>query len=233
MGNYTTHNRGFQLGHPELLTERSGSGQTRSYGVWLIAMRFLSLLMILLLIPLFLTLWVAMKLTSPGPFLFTQMRPGRNGRHFKIYKIRTMHLGSEKGTALGTQNTSPQVTKLGRWLRALKIDELPQLINILKGEMSFVGPRPIPVALDQHLQKKISGFSHRYTVRPGLTSVGQICIHDNALNEELEEDWEVRFEGELHYIRSQSVRYDIIILIMTFAYVVRKTLGLGAKTSAE
>jgi len=167
-------------------------------------------------------MWVLVRSTSPGSFLFTQERPGLDGSEFKIYKIRTMRAGSEKQTALGITNRDSKVTRIGKILRALKLDELPQLWNIAIGDMALVGPRPIPLALDAELRKHIPGFEKRYMVRPGLTSIGQICVHDNTIGESLVADWKLRFEGELHYIRNRCLRYDFLIILMTGLYVIRK-----------
>jgi lipopolysaccharide/colanic/teichoic acid biosynthesis glycosyltransferase len=91
--------------------------------------------------------------------------------------------------------------------------------------MAIVGPRPIPVALDIELRLKIPGFEERYSVAPGLTSIGQICVRDNALGEKLIEDWKLRFEGELHYLRNRCFRYDLIMITMTILYVFRKSIN--------
>lgn len=135
-----------------------------------------------------------------------------------------MKRGSESASSLGVNNTSFHVTRIGRILRTLKIDEFPQLWNIAKGEMSVVGPRPIPLTLDQKLSEEIPCFHKRYDVKPGLTSIGQICINDNLLGDELISDWRIRFEGELHYIRNRGIRYDLLMILMTALFVIRKFL---------
>ena len=186
---------------------------------WLLFQRALAITATIVLSPVFLALYLCVKLGSPGPFLFTQPRRGLNEKVFKLYKIRSMRQGSEKGTALGVNNSDYRVTWIGRFMRATKLDELPQLWNIAKGDMTLVGPRPIPLALDAELADQIPGFMMRYQVKPGLTSIGQICIADNALGDELVEDWKTRFEGELHYIRNRSVTYDVIMIAFTCLYV--------------
>lgn len=218
-----SHNTGFQLGYAlERVTPSETQAHTLRYQLWQSGLRIIAALALFCLLPIFAFIWIAHKFNDRGPFLFKQARPGYKGEPFEIYKIRTMRVGSEASTALGTQNSSPQVTPLGRILRKLKIDESPQLFNIMRGDMTLVGPRPIPVALDEELRANILGFADRYNTTPGLTSIGQICIDDNALDDALINDWTLRFEGELHYIRNQSISYDLLMIGMTIFYVFKK-----------
>lgn len=218
-----SHNTGFQLGYAlERIIPDVSEAQTLRYQAWQACLRIAAAAALICLLPVFACIWIAHKFNDRGPFLFKQTRPGYKGQLFEIYKIRTMRVGSEASTALGTQNSSPQVTPLGRILRKLKIDESPQLFNIVRGDMTLVGPRPIPVALDDELRANIPGFADRYNTIPGLTSIGQICIDDNALDDELINDWKLRFEGELHYIRNQSISYDLLMIGMTIFYVFKK-----------
>ena len=216
---------GFQLSHPEITLDISSpntSGIVRS--LWVGGQKAVATLSLIALLPLLAVLFVIVRLTSQGPFIFKQKRVGQFGVTFDVYKIRTMKRGSESVSALGVNNTSFHVTGIGRILRTLKIDEFPQLWNIARGDMNIVGPRPIPLALDQKLSDEIPGFYKRYDVKPGLTSIGQICINDNLLGDELVADWKIRFEGELHYIRNRSIRYDLLMVLMTTLFVVRKFL---------
>jgi lipopolysaccharide/colanic/teichoic acid biosynthesis glycosyltransferase len=167
-------------------------------------------------------MYVAVRATSPGPFLFSQQRPGRGGKPFRMLKVRTMRVGSEAPTALGTARSDSRITRVGRWLRDLKLDELPQLWNVVRGDMELVGPRPLPTALDQELRKHVPGFERRYDVHPGLTNVSQVAVLDNKLGDRLVDDWKLRFEGELHYIEHKSFAYDVVVLAMTALFVVRK-----------
>lgn len=197
-------------------------GDKRSYFVsytWLLVQRILAFALIAAISPLILALYILVRCGSSGPFIFTQPRRGRNNRIFKLYKIRSMRQGSEEKTALGVKNIDPRVTWIGRIMRSTKLDELPQLWNIVKGDMAFVGPRPVPLALENELRRSIPGFHQRYAVLPGLTNIGQICIADNELGEELIEDWKTRFEGELHYIRNRSPIYDLVLIALTCVYV--------------
>jgi lipopolysaccharide/colanic/teichoic acid biosynthesis glycosyltransferase len=190
-------------------------------------------ILILLLSPLAVVLWIAVRLDSPGPMLFRQRRIGYLGREFTIFKIRTMAIGSERATALGTKTDGAYVTRAGRVLRKLKIDEFPQLWNVLRGEMCFVGPRPIPIPLYHEMAAKIPEFHLRNLVPPGLTNLSQISLADNKLGDELVEDWQVRLEGELHYIAHKNVWYDMTILVMTVLFVLRRLVHRTAVASAH
>jgi lipopolysaccharide/colanic/teichoic acid biosynthesis glycosyltransferase len=194
---------------------------------WAIIQRLFGVAACVVLLPVAIVVFLAVKSTSRGPFLFAQLRPGLGGKPFVVYKVRTMLVGAERETALGTAQGNPAVTPVGRWLRALKLDELPQLWNIARGEMELVGPRPIPIALDAELRKHIASFALRYAVKPGLTNVSQVAVLDNKLDERLVEDWSLRYEGELHYIKNKSFAYDVVVLAMTAMYVLRKLRKLA------
>ncbi|MEM1186133.1 MAG: sugar transferase [Planctomycetota bacterium] len=168
---------------------------------------------------------IAIKLESKGPVVFRQKRPGQGGRTIEALKFRSMRVGSEAKTKLGVAVGDPRITKVGRFLRATKLDELPQLWNIVRGDMRFVGPRPIPFALDEELRNKIPGFEQRYAVEPGLTSLAQVCVVDNGLDDRLVEDWSLRFEAERRYIRNRCVVYDLIVIGLTSLYVARKVVA--------
>jgi lipopolysaccharide/colanic/teichoic acid biosynthesis glycosyltransferase len=190
--------------------------------LWATTQRGIALLLCVLLLPAAALLLIGVKLSSRGPFLFAQPRPGYRGMPFTVYKIRTMAVGVEDETALGTARGDPSITYVGSLLRELKLDELPQLWNVVRGDMELVGPRPIPIALDQELRAKIEYFELRYAVKPGLTNVSQVAVLDNKLEDRLVEDWRLRFEGELHYIKNKSFVYDVVVLLMTAGYVARK-----------
>ena len=190
--------------------------------VWALAQRVLALAACVVCSPLLLVMFVLVKATSRGPFLFSQERPGYGGQPFRLLKVRTMEPGSEQPTALGTSISDPRITKVGRVLRDLKLDELPQLWNVVRGEMELVGPRPLPVELHEELSPSIPGFDLRYAVKPGLTNVSQVAVLDNKLGPLLVEDWKLRFEGELHYLKNKSFTYDVVVLAMTLLFVLRK-----------
>lgn len=202
--------------------------------LWYLSQRLLALLVLLALVPLFVVLYFAVKLTSPGPFLYRQVRPGLGGRLFKVIKIRSMTVGADKdkSLAIATNINNPQITNIGRKLRDLKLDELPQLWNVVMGDMALVGPRPIAPALHDKLCQDISHFNMRLSVRPGLTNIGQVSLWDNRPGEDVVEDWRERFEGEWLYLQHRSVIHDVILLAMTVVFMLRKALRRGKKTSA-
>jgi N-acetylglucosaminyldiphosphoundecaprenol N-acetyl-beta-D-mannosaminyltransferase len=191
---------------------------------WSLAQRSAALVALIAILPLLLVVGLAVRLTSRGPLLFCQTRRGHGGKPFTIFKIRTMREGAEQKTALGVSRGNPQITRIGRILRQLKIDELPQLWNVVRGDMEVVGPRPIPIALEDRLRSEIPGFIERNRVKPGLTNLAQVAVVDNRVGADLVEDWHERFEAELHYIRRKSFAYDLVTLVMSVAYLVRSFL---------
>ena len=194
--------------------------------LWIFAQRVLAMLVLAVSAPLFVIVYVLVKLDSRGPFIYQQERPGRYGKKFRAFKIRTMCVGADRNLQLAHAVTSdtPEVTRVGRCLRDLKLDELPQLWNIVRGEMVFVGPRPIAPSLQEHLEENIPGFDQRLMTHPGMTSLGQICIEENDLPENVVKDWKVRFEGEQHYLLYRNLTYDLTIMLLTAGYCLRKVL---------
>jgi putative colanic acid biosynthesis UDP-glucose lipid carrier transferase len=189
---------------------------------WPFVQRALGLFACIALFPVLATIGLMVRLTSAGPILFCQERPGYRGRPFRLMKFRTMKVGTETATSLGTVQSDPAIAPAGRFLRGSKLDELPQLWNIVRGEMEFVGPRPIPWALHEELAHQIPNFDRRYAVKPGLTNVSQVAVLDNRIGEQLVADWTLRFEGELHYIENKSFAYDLIVIAMTLGFVAKK-----------
>ncbi|MFT5289286.1 MAG: lipopolysaccharide/colanic/teichoic acid biosynthesis glycosyltransferase [Planctomycetota bacterium] len=203
--------------------------------LWAFTQRLVALVMLVLASPLLLVLYLPVRLNAKAPFFFRQERPGFMGKSFRIVKITTMRAGSENVSAFehGVQLNDPSVTRIGRILRDTKLDELPQLWNVICGDMEFVGPRPIAPGLNAMLSERIPGFSARYLVKPGLTNIGQVCVLENALGDDTLEDWKQRFEGEEHYIQNKSVSYDLILIFMTVVFVTRKAFwGLLGRKAA-
>lgn len=198
---------------------------------WLRAQRVIAGCAILALAPAAVLIWALIRLESRGPGLYRQTRPGLSQKPFSILKFRTMRTGTESQTALGAGAGCSVVTRVGRLLRASKVDELPQLWNIFRGDMEFVGPRPLPMALDAELRQHIPGFELRYRVRPGLTNVAQISVYENLVGDRLVEDWSARFEAELQYIRRKAVRVDLLLIGMTVLFVLRKVFGRSVATA--
>jgi putative colanic acid biosynthesis UDP-glucose lipid carrier transferase len=139
--------------------------------------RVVALLLLLLLSPILILVALAIRLDSRGPILFRQDRYGRDGEIFAIYKFRTMTAAASREAFRQASVGDARVTRLGRVLRRTSIDELPQLLNVLRGEMSLVGPRPHPIALDDHFATLIPGYMRRYAVRPGMTGLAQVSGH--------------------------------------------------------
>lgn len=168
-----------------------------------------SFLGLVLLSPLLLAVSILIKIDSRGPVIFRQKRIGRNGKVFEIYKFRSMCVGAEKtGSGVYSGKGDARVTRIGKILRATSIDELPQLLNILKGEMSFVGPRP-PLAYHPWKFEEYTDFQKRmFEVRPGITGWAQV-------NGRKDVEWHKRIELNVWYVDHMSLLLDIKIMFMT------------------
>ncbi|MCK1682385.1 exopolysaccharide biosynthesis polyprenyl glycosylphosphotransferase [Bradyrhizobium sp. 147] len=162
---------------------------------------------------------VAIRLDSPGPILFKQQRCGFNGRIFSIRKFRTMHVLENGPVVVQATPLDPRITRVGRWLRRTSFDELPQLLNVLDGSMSLVGPRPHAVAHDGQFEKLVRKYAFRRRVRPGLTGWAQIhgCRGPTPTATMVER----RVEYDLWYIDNWSLRLDLAILLRTPMEVLR------------
>ncbi len=189
-----------------------------------------SLLALAVLSPFFLVIAALIKLDSPGPVFFMQQRLGQGARPFMIYKFRTMHAGAPARGPRITVHADPRVTRLGRVLRRFDLDELPTLLNVLRGDMSFVGPRPeLPEYLPYYSEEQKQVF----TVRPGLTDPGTLAFRNEAalLDDEGAEDVYARkilprkLEFNLEYIRNRSLLADAVIIARTLAAVVFQSKG--------
>lgn len=177
-----------------------------------------SLIALILLSPVFLVLFILVRTRLGSPVLFRQPRPGRNGRIFNLMKFRSMSdARDERGVLLPDAD---RLTAFGRKLRSTSLDELPEILNILKGDMSFVGPRPLLV---RYLPYYTEEEMHRHDVRPGLTGLAQINGR-NALG------WEERFRYDLEYVHNLSFALDWKILTGTVGKVVRRS---GVMSGAE
>ncbi len=178
----------------------------------------LSILLIIWLLPLLGLIAAAIKLDSPGPVFFRQKRHGLNNVEFDILKFRTMTWGGEEKAngARQTRRNDPRVTRTGGFLRRSSLDELPQLFNVLRGEMSLVGPRPHPVAMltaNRSNTELVEDYSHRHRVKPGLTGWAQINGHRGATT--TAEQIRQRVEHDLFYIDNWSFFLDLKILLLT------------------
>jgi sugar transferase (PEP-CTERM system associated) len=173
-------------------------------------------------LPIIILVALAVKLTSPGPVLFSQKRVGLNGRPFTLYKFRSMVVDAEAKTgAVWATRDDPRVTSIGRFLRRSRLDELPQLINILRGEMSVVGPRPERPEFVATLSEQIPFYRQRHCVKPGLTGWAQI----NYKYGETIEDTITKLEYDLYYIKNLSPSLDAYILFHTVKVMLFSKLG--------
>lgn len=172
-----------------------------------------SLIGLILLFPLMIVFSILIYIESPGKVIFQQERIGKNGNSFILYKIRSMRLDAERNGQQWTQKNDPRILKVGKFIRKTKIDELPQLINILKGDMTLVGPRPETPKLTLEFNDQYPGFINRLIVTPGLTGLAQISGgYDLNPYEKLKKD--------LEYIEKQSLIIDAWILLNTFPVII-------------
>jgi len=179
---------------------------------------FFGALAIVLTSPFMLLAAIAVRLDSPGPALFRQKRVGEHGHLFEIYKFRSMYDGSDKKELTPADHDDARVTRIGKWLRRTRIDELPQLFNIVKGDMSFVGPRPFVPEQEMEYAEKIPFYRERWLVKPGATGWAQI---NRGYNVTLEDNRE-KLAYDLFYIKNVSLGLDLYIMFSTI-----KTLVLG------
>ena len=216
-----------QLIDDQSLRGRPGVEQTRKTCVWYLKRTldfFLAAIALTLAAPLLLLAAISIKLDSPGPVLYRQRRLGFRERSFELLKLRSMHVDSTSPPREGrwTEVDDPRVTRVGRPLRRYRIDELPQLWNVLRGEMSLVGPRPEQVPIAERLAAIAPDYRFRHLVRPGITGWAQVnagyCASDNASLKKLAYD--------LYYVSRMSLLLDIQIVCRTVAVVLT---GHGAR----
>jgi putative colanic acid biosynthesis UDP-glucose lipid carrier transferase len=176
--------------------------------------RIFSFCVLLAISPLLIAIAIAVKLSSPGPVLFRQHRKGMNGDVFSIYKFRTMFHGADKpGAVVQARKGDSRVTKVGRFLRSTSLDELPQFFNVLKGEMSVVGPRPHAVEHDEYYKELVQHYMFRYRIKPGITGWAQINGHRGETAQL--EKMEARVTFDMYYIQHWSFWMDMKIIALT------------------
>ncbi len=180
----------------------------------------ISVPVLIAILPLLLMLGIVIRLDSAGPALFRQKRLGLNGLPFEILKLRTMTVLEDGSTIVQARAGDARTTRIGRWLRALSLDELPQLFNIVKGDMSLVGPRPHAWAHDDHYGKLIAGYRCRQSVKPGLTGWAQI----NGLRGPTPtvEIMAERVDHDVWYANHADLALDLKILLSTPLEVLRR-----------
>jgi exopolysaccharide biosynthesis polyprenyl glycosylphosphotransferase len=183
----------------------------------------ISTLLLLLSSPVMLLLYVLIPLTSRGPALFLQERIGLNGKPYFVYKFRSMENNAEKdtGPTLAVDN-DPRVTKIGKWIRDMRIDELPQLFNVLQGDMSMVGPRPERDYFIEQFKNKIPQYGQRLTVKPGITGLAQVLANYSTSVED-------KVHYDLVYIRQYSFDLDVKILLQTIRVILQRDQAQGVQ----
>lgn len=176
----------------------------------------LSILILIITLPLTLITALAIKLDSEGPIFFVQERMGQNGKIFKMIKFRSMRKDAEKHTGpVWSQKDDPRVTRVGKIIRKIRVDEIPQFINVLKGDMSIVGPRPERPYFVEKLSQEIPYYKRRLRVRPGITGWAQVKHkYDESI-----EDVKIKLRYDLFYIENMSIRMDLKILFRTIFVV--------------
>lgn len=177
---------------------------------------FLAILGLAVTSPLLFFAAILIKLNSPGPVVYKQNRVGKKGKVFEIYKLRTMRLDAEKYTgAVWARENDPRITYIGKLLRKMHIDEIPQLINVLKGEMSIVGPRPERPEMVRDLKKVICDYEKRLLVKPGITGLAQVCHkYDETIA-----DVKKKIKYDILYIKKMCWLIEMRILAQTFVVV--------------
>jgi exopolysaccharide biosynthesis polyprenyl glycosylphosphotransferase len=172
-----------------------------------------AVVVVVVLPPVFFLVALAIKLDSPGPVLFRQHRQGLNGRVFTVFKFRTMTVQEDGPVVKQASRHDRRVTRVGRVLRRSSLDELPQFFNVLKGDMSIVGPRPHAVAHDTYYGNLLENYANRYRVKPGITGWAQVNGFRGELNET--NNMQGRVEYDLQYINNWTFWFDIFIMLIT------------------
>jgi sugar transferase (PEP-CTERM system associated) len=177
---------------------------------------FFGIVGLVLSLPVMAAVALAIRLDSEGPIIYRQMRVGRMGRNFKVLKFRSMRVDAEKenGAQWSVEN-DPRVTRVGRFLRKYRLDEIPQFLNVIGGEMSFVGPRPERPCFVEELKQKIPYYDERHSVRPGLTGWAQVQYSYGASVE----DAFNKLEYDLFYLKNLSITFDLLIILQTIRII--------------
>jgi putative colanic acid biosynthesis UDP-glucose lipid carrier transferase len=178
---------------------------------------FAALLLLVFFAPVLLLTALLIKLESPGPALFRQTRGGLNGRPFTIYKLRSMRCEENGSDVVQAQRGDDRITKIGKLIRMASVDELPQLLNVLKGDMSLVGPRPHAQAHDDYYSALIPSYNQRFMARPGLTGLAQIKGLRGATSEV--EEMSARVKADIDYIDNWTIFTDLRIMLLTVPHL--------------
>lgn len=172
-----------------------------------------SLSALVFMLPFLIPVAILIKLDSPGPVFFKQRRSGLDGKLFEIYKFRSMTVAENGDRVIQAKANDTRVTRIGKILRKTSLDEVPQLINILRGEMSFVGPRPHALAHDAEFAMAVPSYTRRFQTRPGLTGLAQVRGYRGEIH--CREDLEKRIEADIEYIENWSFMTDIVTVLKT------------------
>lgn len=176
----------------------------------------IAVILIIMTIPILLITAIIIKLESPGPIVFKQFRIGKNMKKFKIYKFRSMRVHDSNKYSKYTLNNDERVTRFGKFIRKTRIDELPQLFCVLKGTMSFVGPRPEWDELVEEYEKKIPYYNLRHLIKPGITGWAQVMYPYG----ECVEDAQRKLEYDIYYLKNQDFLMDILTIMKTAKIVI-------------
>jgi putative colanic acid biosynthesis UDP-glucose lipid carrier transferase len=198
-------------------TQRSRGDELRRRAFDLI----IAVVALVLALPVLLAIAVAIRIDSPGPILFRQTRGGVDGRPFRMYKLRTMTVIENDVAITQATRGDPRITRVGRRLRQTSLDELPQLLNVIRGEMSLVGPRPHALQHDIEFGKIIDGYALRSRVKPGITGWAQ--VHGLRGETSTIEAIQRRVDFDNEYIAHRNLRLDVFILVQTVREVLRQT----------
>jgi len=182
----------------------------------------LAVVVFLMTMPLMILTAMCIKMESQGPVIYSQPRVGLDEKLFVLYKFRSMYINAESGGAVWAQKNDPRITHVGKIIRFLRIDELPQLWNVLKGNMSFVGPRPERLEFVRQLEKEIPYYMLRHSVMPGITGWAQINYNYGASTEDAVE----KLQYDLYYIKNRGFLIDIYIMVRTIRVML---FGMGAR----
>lgn len=177
---------------------------------------FIAFILLVLTIPIWIVTAIIIKLESPGPIIFKQVRIGENMKKFKIYKFRSMKVHDPAKHPKYTENNDDRVTRFGKFMRKTRIDELPQLWNIIKGTMSFVGPRPEWDLLVEEYKKEVPYYNLRHMIKPGITGWAQVMFPYG----ECIEDAKRKLEYDLYYLKHQDLIMDVLIIMKTAKIVI-------------
>ena len=183
--------------------------------------KLVAILLLVVTSPLMLLAAATIKLTSSGPVFYVQERVGQDGKIFKLIKFRTMKVDAEKDGPVWAKKDDPRVTFVGRVLRKARIDELPQVFNLLAGQMAFVGPRPERPEFVSELRQEIPFYDQRHLVKPGITGWAQVSYPYGASVEDARE----KLRYDLYYVKNMSLFFDTVILLATVRTVLFKAYG--------